>query len=160
MLGIFVGRGISGYLPAVILLFTGALRAGVPRPVLGKGLCLLLFTFFIMLQPFLGGPAYTEGDFIRLSMLGYLALLAAVALWLREGLLAGDGSFSLLYLVPLLGVASSFHHIYSFLGGNDSGKLGVFLVVYFGCQALLLLGALCLPRCKAASPALQRRAAE
>jgi hypothetical protein len=140
-LAVFILRGVSGFLPALALLFAGLIRTGLPRVLVGKGWLLMLTTFLITLQPLLGGPTYTEGDFTRLSMLGYVPMLAALAMWLRDGILADDQNQTLLFLVTLLGVASSFHHIYSFLGRNDASGLRAFSILYLACQAFLFAGA-------------------
>jgi hypothetical protein len=90
------------------------------RPPLPKEFYLLIaMVLMCCLQPLLGGPSFMGPGILRLSLLGYVPLLAALGLLLREARLPAY-SESLMMLCGILIAVSSLHPRLTYNGGTKA----------------------------------------
>lgn len=111
----FFARGALGlFFPVVFLAI--AIKKGTFRKMSSNQWCLLGLFLCAIAQPFLSGPAATEGSIQRLEGLGVVPLLCMALTFLPE-----DMSFpkSRMFFLSIGFIfVSSFHHLYSILGPN------------------------------------------
>jgi hypothetical protein len=126
----FVFRGLTS--STVTLMILGAVYARTRKLVTPPAFfwLLLVLVASIWAQPFLGGPAVTGGNIVRLCALGFVPLLTALAVLLSRSRILSKASRSQLIILTLLIIAGSFHHLTSNVGSALHYGVAGFVIIH------------------------------
>jgi hypothetical protein len=111
----FLSRGIISYVfPLLLLIAVESHLKGRDRP--WEFFICIAITLSLLCQPFVAGPTLVGKNMTRLSALGFVPLLIAFALRLKD--LRFDFQASHYFLLTGLIMLGSFHHMTSIVGGD------------------------------------------
>jgi len=125
LLANFLFRGIFPFLFPLCIGCAVLSRTRPPLPI--EFYLLIAMVLACCLQPLLGGPITTGPDVLRLNLLAYAPLLAALGLLLREAKLPGY-SESLMVVCGSLIAIGSLHPRFTYNGSASKGETGMSLM--------------------------------